>query len=259
MRAQELTARRFAVWSGIAVAVLFGVGSAIWGLDMPEDGTPVVEVLEFYRETADQIVVGGSLSLLAIACFVLFAAAVRQVLIEAGGEEFLATTAFGGAVLAMAAGIGAETINLVAALRARDAELNEPLAQSLFEISQILRVDRHRRGPGCVRGGHGGGLVAHRSRSPGSARRRRRGHRRVAADPSLARQLGGGRSDGSVIPAHRTRAYRGRASRVDAGRTVTPAYDQDPHGLSLAHQAVPPGRVAQLDPSRSAGRAWRRP
>ncbi len=38
-----------------------------------------------------------------------------------------------------------------------------------------------------------------------------------------------------------------------------PAYDQDPHGLSLAHQAVAPGRVAQLDSSRGAGRAWRRP
>ena len=138
MRAREPTAGRYAVWSGLAVAVLFGVGSAIWGLDMPEDGTPVVDVVDFYRETADRIVIGGSLSLLAIACFLLFAGALRQVLIEAGGEEFLATTAFGGAVLAMAAGIGAESINLVAALRAREAELNEPLAQSLFEISQIL-------------------------------------------------------------------------------------------------------------------------
>ena len=121
MRAREPTAERYAVWSGLAVAVLFGVGSAIWGLDMPEDGTPVVNIVDFYRETADRIVMGGSLSLLAIACFLLFAGALRQVLIEAGGEEFLATTAFGGAVLAMAAGIGAESINLVAALRAREA------------------------------------------------------------------------------------------------------------------------------------------
>jgi hypothetical protein len=138
MNAEARGARRPAAVSGIAVAILFAVGSAIWGLDMPEDGTPVAEVVEFYRETADRIVIGGSLSLLAIAGFVVFAAALRQVLIEAGGEEWLATSAFGGALLGMVGGIGAETINLAAALRAQDGELNEALAQSLFESSQVL-------------------------------------------------------------------------------------------------------------------------
>ena len=136
--AETTRARRLAGLSGIAVALLFGVGSAIWGLDMPEDGTPVPEVLDFYRDTADRIVVGGSLSLLAIAAGLFFATAVRQVLIESGGDDLLATTAFAGALLGLAAGLGAETINMVAALRARDDELNEALAQSLFEISQIL-------------------------------------------------------------------------------------------------------------------------
>ena len=131
-------ARRYAGLSGIAVAVLFGTGSAIWGLDMPEDGTPVAEVVDFYRDTSGRIVVGASLSLLGIAAFVLFAAALRQVLTEAGGDDFLATTAFGGGLLGLAAGLGAETINMVAALRARDGELSDALAQSLFEISQIL-------------------------------------------------------------------------------------------------------------------------
>ncbi len=125
-------------WSGIAAGVLFSIANAIWALEMPEDGTPVPEVLDFYRETADRIVVGGSLSLISIAVFVLFAAAVRQVLIEAGAEDFLATTAFGGAVLGMAAGLGAETINLLAALRARDDELSPALGQALFEIPQVL-------------------------------------------------------------------------------------------------------------------------
>lgn len=131
-------AQRYAGWSGIAFVVLFGVGSAIWGLDMPDTGSPVREVLDFYRETSDRIVVGASLSLLGIAAFVLFAAAIRSVLIDAGGDDFLATAAFGGALLGLAAGLGAETINMTAAVRADDGELSGALAQSLFEISQVL-------------------------------------------------------------------------------------------------------------------------
>jgi hypothetical protein len=38
----------------------------------------------------------------------------------------------------MAAGLGAETINLVGALRARDGGLSDPLAQSLWEIARVL-------------------------------------------------------------------------------------------------------------------------
>jgi hypothetical protein len=132
------SARRCAGLSGIVVVLLFGIGSAIWALDMPDAGAPVAEVVDFYADSADRIVVGASLSLVAIAAFVLFAAALRQVLIDAGGDDFLATTAFGGALLGMAAGLGAETINLVGALRARDDELSDALAQSLFEISQVL-------------------------------------------------------------------------------------------------------------------------
>lgn len=138
MEASGRSAARYAGLSGLTAALLFAVGNAIWGLGMPSAGTPVAEVLDFYNGRADRIVIGGTLSVLSIAVFVMFAAAVRQVLIEAGGDEVLATTAFGGALLGMAAGLGAETINMVAALRARDDELNEALAQALFEISQIL-------------------------------------------------------------------------------------------------------------------------
>jgi hypothetical protein len=132
------SARRWAGISGIAGALLFAVGNAIWGLDMPEDGTAVDEVVEFYVDTADRIVIGGSISLLSIAVFLVFGAAMRQVLKDAGGEDFLATTAFAGWMLVMAAGIGAESINLAAALRAQDDELTNDVAQSLFEISQML-------------------------------------------------------------------------------------------------------------------------
>ena len=66
---------------------------------MPDRGTPADELVPYYEERADRIVVGGSLSLLAIAAFVLAAAALRRVLIEAEGDDVFATTAFGGAIL----------------------------------------------------------------------------------------------------------------------------------------------------------------
>ena len=137
-RADSTSAQRWAALSGIAGALLFAVGNAIWGLDMPEDGTGVAEVVDFYADTADRIVIGGSLSLLSIAVFLVFGAALRQVLKDAGAEDFLATTAFAGLVLAMATGIAAESINLAAALRAQDDELSGDLAQSLFETSQMF-------------------------------------------------------------------------------------------------------------------------
>jgi hypothetical protein len=131
-------ARRYAVWSGMTAGLLFAAGSAIWALDMPPAGTPPADVVAFYRDTADRIVVGGSLSLLAIAAFVVFAADLRHVLTDALGDDLLTRPALAGAILGMGAGLGAESINMAAALRARDGELNEALAQSLFEVSQIL-------------------------------------------------------------------------------------------------------------------------
>jgi hypothetical protein len=133
-----MATQRAAGLSGISAAVLFGAASALWALDMPEAGAPVAEIAGFYRDTSGRIVAGASLSLVALAGFVLFAAALRQVLAEAEGDDLLAMTAFGGLVVGVAAGLGAETINMVGALRARDGELSDALAQSLFEISQIL-------------------------------------------------------------------------------------------------------------------------
>jgi hypothetical protein len=118
--------------------VLFGFGNALWAFDAPETGAPASEILGFYSDTSEGIVFGATLSLVAVAAFVLFAAAVRRVLARAEGDDLLATTAFGGALLALGAGIGAESINMVGGVRAEDGELSEALAQSLFEISQVL-------------------------------------------------------------------------------------------------------------------------
>jgi hypothetical protein len=144
-------ARRHAAVSGLAAVVLFAVGNALWGLEMPEDGTAIPEVLDFYDETADRIVIGGSLSLLSIAAGVWFAGAFRQVLIDEGADEFLASIAFAGLLLGLAAGLVAEGTNTVAGFRAQDDELTPELGQALFEISQMF---------GAPAGGVGFGVAA---------------------------------------------------------------------------------------------------
>jgi hypothetical protein len=132
-------ARRIAGISGLAAGLLFAGGNAIWGaFEMPEGGAPAGELVAFYEDTADRIIIGASLSLLAIAAFLLSAAAIRRVLIEAEGDDVFATTAFGGAVLGVAAGLCAEAVNMLGAIRARDGELSGELARSLFEIPQIM-------------------------------------------------------------------------------------------------------------------------
>ena len=138
MTDQGRTTRTSAGLSGIAFVVLFGVGNALWALEAPSVGSPPGEIAAFYRDNRDGIVLGATLSLLSIAAFTLFAAAVRRVLADADADDVVATTAFGGALLTLAAGLGAESINMVGGLRAQDGGLNEALAQSLFEISQVL-------------------------------------------------------------------------------------------------------------------------
>jgi hypothetical protein len=133
-----VTAGRTIRLSGITVVVLFGGGSALWGLGMPNAGAPTSRILDFYDERYTRIIIGAWLSLLGIAAFVVFAAAVRAVLLDGRRADVLPTAAFGGAVLGMAAGLGAESINLAAALLARSEELGRSLGQALFEVSQIL-------------------------------------------------------------------------------------------------------------------------
>jgi len=124
--------------TGLAAGILFAVGNAIWGLDMPKDGAPVAEVLSFYDETADRIVIGGSISLISIGLFAVFAAAFREVLVERGVDAALANVVLVGGAMGAAIGVGAEGINLMAALRAQDGDLTPALGQSLFEISQFF-------------------------------------------------------------------------------------------------------------------------
>lgn len=131
-------AQRWAGVSAIAAVVLFLVANALWAFEQPAAGASGPELLDFYGDLSDRIVAGGLLSLTSIAISVVFASALRSVLIESEGDELLANVAFGGMVLGAAAGVGAEGINAAAAIRAGDGELSEPLALALFDISYML-------------------------------------------------------------------------------------------------------------------------
>ena len=144
-------ARRHAVVSGVVAALLFAIGNLIWALDMPEDGTAIAEVVSFYEDGADQIVIGGSLSLLSIAAGIWFAGAFRQVMTDDGADEFIANIAFAGLLLGLASGLIAEGINMIGGLRAQDDELTPELAQAVFEIPQMF---------GAPAGGIGFGVAA---------------------------------------------------------------------------------------------------
>jgi hypothetical protein len=117
---------------------LFVVANVLWAFEQPDPGAAGPVLVAFYEDLSTRIVVGGLLSLVSIAIFVVFASAVRSLLDGLERDGSLANLAFGGTLLGLAPGIGAETINIAAALRAGDGELSETLAQALFDISYVL-------------------------------------------------------------------------------------------------------------------------
>jgi hypothetical protein len=130
--------RRVTGLAGLAVAVLFGAGNALWVFAQPDADAPARAIVAFYSDNSARIIAGASLSLVAVGVFVLFASGIREILRELEGDDLLATTAFGGALLAMASGLGAETINMVGALRAHDGQLTQELGRAVFEISYVF-------------------------------------------------------------------------------------------------------------------------
>ena len=138
MSDRRLATRRTTGLAGLGAAVLFGVSNALWAFDQPDAGAPVREIVAFYTDTSARIIAGGSLSLLSVTLFVLFASGVRGILREHEGDDLLATAAFGGALLLVASGLGAETLNMVGAWRADDGQLTPELGRALFEISYVL-------------------------------------------------------------------------------------------------------------------------
>lgn len=137
-------------WAGLAAvvaAVVFIAANSLWGFEQPDPGASGPELVGFYTDVSGRIVAGALLTLVSIAALVVFASALRSVIGELEGDSVLADVAFGGALLTCAAGLGAETINMGAALRAHDGELTESLAQAMFEISYVLGYQA--AGVGC--------------------------------------------------------------------------------------------------------------
>jgi hypothetical protein len=129
---------RFAGWSALATAILFGVANALWVLDQPGFEASGKHLVRFYRGASDRIVTGALLSLVSFALFLVFASAFRSVLVELEEDELHANMAFAGVLMVVAAGFGAEGINMAAALRAVDGHLSGILAQALFETSYVF-------------------------------------------------------------------------------------------------------------------------
>ena len=131
-------AHRWAGISALSAFVVFSAANSIWAFEQPAPGSSAAELIDFYTDLSTRIVIGGLASLFSIAIFVVFASALRPILAELEDGELLANAAFGGTILGLAAGLGAESVNLAAALRADDGELTEPLALALFDISYVF-------------------------------------------------------------------------------------------------------------------------
>ena len=132
---------RYAPLSGLVVFALFAVGNLLWSINIPATDAPGTELAAFYTDRSTQIIIGASLSILAVVLFVWFSALLRDRMdLELGDRgASLPTAAFGGAILAFTVGLGAETINMAGALRAAsDGGIGPDAAQAYFDISQIL-------------------------------------------------------------------------------------------------------------------------
>ncbi len=128
---------RFAPLTGLVAALSFAAGNAIWGFEQPPRDSDAERLLSFYEGTSTEIIIGGTISAISIFFLVWFGAVLRRRLeaMEQDRQTELPLMAFGGAVLIAAVGLGAETINLVAAMRAEDGELTAEAAQIYFDVS----------------------------------------------------------------------------------------------------------------------------
>ncbi len=131
---------RLAPLSGVITVVLFGAGSAIWGFEQPPRDAGTEELISFYEGTSIEILIGGTMSIIAVLFLVWFGAVLRERLVAAEGSERtgLPLVAFAGTVITAAVGLGAETINMAGALSAEDGQLTADTAQIYFDVSYAL-------------------------------------------------------------------------------------------------------------------------
>jgi hypothetical protein len=131
---------RLAPLSGLVFVVLFAAGSAVWGFDQPPRDATTDELVSFYMESSTEILIGGTISLVSVLFLVWFGAVLHDRLAQAEGSERsgLPLVAFAGTLLAVAVGLGAETINMAGALSADDGQLTGETAQVYFDVSYAL-------------------------------------------------------------------------------------------------------------------------
>src|SRR6202041_1746556 len=96
---REMGTRRTTGVMGLAVAVLFAGGNALWALEQPEAGASAHQIVSFYQSASDRIIAGASISLLAGALLVFFASGVRTLLRDHAPDDLLPSAAFGGLLL----------------------------------------------------------------------------------------------------------------------------------------------------------------
>lgn len=128
---------RYAPLSGLIAAVLFGVGSALWAFDQPAQNASSEEIVSFYEGSSTEVLIGGTMSIVSFLFLVWFGAILRERLqaAERGVGSGLPLVAFAGLVLAVAVGLGAETINMAGAMSADDGQLTADTAQVYFDVS----------------------------------------------------------------------------------------------------------------------------
>jgi hypothetical protein len=128
---------RFAPLSGLTTAVLFGIGSAIWGFEQPAQDAGSEEIVSFYEDTSTEIRIGGTISIISLLFLVWFGSVVRERLSAAEGSAAsgLPLVTFAGTVLLVAVGMAAETINMAGAISADDGQLTADTAQVYFDVS----------------------------------------------------------------------------------------------------------------------------
>ena len=128
---------RAAPLSGLAFALLFGLGSGLWAFEQPARGAETAEIVSFFQGTSVQILIGGTMSIISLIFLVWFGAILRDRLAVAEGSQStgLPLLAFAGTVLTAGVGFGAETINMAAALNAEDGQLSGETAQVYFDLT----------------------------------------------------------------------------------------------------------------------------
>ena len=128
---------RYAPLSGLAAAVVFAAGNALWGFEQPAQDAGSRELVAFYTENSTEIRIGGTMSLVSMVFLVWFGAVMRERLEAAEGEAAtgLPLAAFAGTALIAATGLAAETINMAGALSADDGQITADTAQIYFDVS----------------------------------------------------------------------------------------------------------------------------